>query len=98
QAQPEVFGLAQEPPPLVSPAPVQMAQPATPGAAKEPIWDAEERPTSRPAPPPPPRPSEGHASRFSIWFSPRVLPWVVVGAVLLAFLLTFFPWVGLYPG
>jgi hypothetical protein len=36
--------------------------------------------------------------RYHLRLSPRVLPWVVVVALVLVFVLTFFAWVGFYPG
>ena len=36
--------------------------------------------------------------RVNIWMSPRVLPWIAVAAMLIVFVLMFFPWVGFYPG
>jgi hypothetical protein len=44
-------------------------------------------------PPPLPPPPGDYVHRLNIWISPRVLPWVVLGAVVLVFLVTFFPWV-----
>jgi hypothetical protein len=39
-----------------------------------------------------------YQNRWSLWFSPRVLPWVAVGALVLVFVLSFFSWFGFYPG
>jgi hypothetical protein len=43
-------------------------------------------------------PPEGYRRTWTIWFSPKVLPWVAPVCVLLVFILQFFPWVGLYQG
>jgi hypothetical protein len=53
-------------------------------------------PVSWPAAPPPVTGDYRH--RGTVWLSPRVLPWLAVGALVLVFVLTFFPWVGFYPG
>ena len=53
-------------------------------------------PVSRPAAPPPVTGDYRHRGTVSL--SPRVLPWLAVGALVLVFVLTFFPWVGFYPG
>ncbi len=52
-------------------------------------------PPKPPTPPQPeiPRPTE-HTHKFSIWLSPSVIQWIVVGAMVLIFVLTFFPWIG----
>ena len=39
-----------------------------------------------------------HAHRWSVHINPHVLRWVVVAAVVALFVLSFFPWVGRYPG
>jgi hypothetical protein len=41
---------------------------------------------------------EGYQRKYTIWFSPKILQYVAPVAVLLVFVLTFFPWVGFYPG
>jgi amino acid transporter len=43
-------------------------------------------------------PPGDYRHRYSAWLSPRVLPWIVVAALVLVFVLTFFSWVGFYPG
>ncbi len=48
--------------------------------------------------PPPPTPPEGYTHKFSLSINPRILPWIAPGAFVLIFFLTFFNWVGMYPG
>jgi hypothetical protein len=50
-------------------------------------------PAQVPAPPP-----GDYRHRWSVHVNPHVLPWVAVAAVLGVFVLSFFPWVGRYPG
>jgi len=46
-----------------------------------------------------PEPVAGdYRHRVNVWLSPRVLPWIAVGALVIVFILMFFPWVGYYPG
>jgi hypothetical protein len=61
---------------------------------------ARPEPAVSPAPAAPQRVPVSHdyRHRWSIWFSARVLPWVVVGLLSVVLVLTFFPWVGYYPG
>jgi hypothetical protein len=47
---------------------------------------------------PTPTPTGDYTKTCAMYFSPRVLPWVVAGSVVLIFILQFFPWVGVYPG
>jgi hypothetical protein len=47
---------------------------------------------------PPPAEPGGYRHAIPIWFSPRVLQWIVPVCLILVFLLTFFRWVGVYPG
>src|SRR5262249_41137600 len=55
---------------------------------------AAEKPAAapRPAPPPPPPPGD-YARTFTMWMSPRVVPWIIPGALALVVLLLFAPWV-----
>ena len=47
----------------------------------------------------PSEPGSGdYRHRLRIWFSPRVLPWIAVAALVIVFILTFFSWDGYYPG
>lgn len=41
---------------------------------------------------------EGYQRKYTIWFSPKYLQYVAPVALFLIFVLTFFPWVGVYPG
>jgi hypothetical protein len=40
----------------------------------------------------------GYARTTAITLSPRVVPWVAPACLVVAFVLTFFPWVGYFPG
>jgi hypothetical protein len=59
-------------------------------------------PSPPPLSPPPLAPEPtivgDYRHRWTVQVSPRVLPWVAAGALVLVFLLTFFPWVGFHPG
>lgn len=87
-------------PPPVAPSPP--AGPDTypvttePPPAPPPAQEAPRRKKEAPAapPPPPPVPTGDYTRTSTIWISPRVVPWVAPTALLLAFLLTFFPWAG----
>lgn len=74
-------------PPSPSPGPMSGAPPmsdpsAPPGLKTETL----------PPPPPPAPPADGPTRGFGCALDPQWLDWVPVGCVLLAFLLTFFPW------
>jgi hypothetical protein len=98
----DVYGVRSEPE-------ARPAAPAAPPAPATPAGDmfapARAEPdragvTGAPEPAPSfgPAPSEGYTHAWSVPFSPRVLQWVPPVAMVLIFLLQFFPWVGLYPG
>jgi hypothetical protein len=53
-------------------------------------------PSAKPLPAPPT--STEYQRTHALTLSPKVMPWVSVGAWFLVFVLFFFPWVGLYPG
>jgi hypothetical protein len=89
-------------PPVETPAfstapPEQAFSFATPPAAppKAPATSSSSGPSTPPAPPPPPG---DYTRKVAICFSDKVLQWVPPGAILLIFFLTWFPWVGVYPG
>jgi predicted Zn finger-like uncharacterized protein len=91
-------------PPPVAPAPAPVpAPPADPGTypvATEPAPPAAPPPPQQEAPrrkkeapaAPPPEPTGDYTHTRSLWISPRAVPWLAPAALLLAFLLTFFPW------
>jgi len=87
--QPDVYGVEEPAAPLSPP-------PAATATAPPPKTSAP-APKS-PPPPPPTAPSLATDFRggFTVPFSPRVLPWVAVGALVLIFILTLFSWVGAY--
>jgi hypothetical protein len=55
-----------------------------------------DRPIREPAVSFSPAPPAGYGHTFTVWLSPRVLPWVAAGSVVLVFVLSFFPWIGIY--
>jgi hypothetical protein len=75
------------------PSPVTGAPPPPRPPGGSPPGYFEEQPTYPTTPPP-----EGYQRKFTIWFSPTVLQYVAPVAVFLIFVLTFFAWVGIYPG
>jgi hypothetical protein len=82
-----------EAPPPPPPAPPPPAPPE-PAKKDESILELPSAPTPAPSPPPP----GDYTRTYSMWVSPKVLQFVAPAAMLLIFILTFFPWVGLYPG
>jgi hypothetical protein len=79
-ATPETYAVTSEP-----------APPAPPPAQQEAPRRKKEAPAAPPTPPPP-VPTGDYTHTRSCWISPRVTPWLAPAALLLAFLLTFFPW------
>src|SRR5207253_4387536 len=55
-----------------------------------------QQPSPEQAPPPPP--PTGYEHVFTIWISPRGVPWIAPVALFLVLILMFFPWTGVYPG
>jgi hypothetical protein len=92
-------------PPPAAPVPVP-APPVAPAApAPGPVAPAAYTPPppglvpTAPAPPAaPPEAPPGYTKSFAITLSPRVLAWLPAVCLSVAFLLTFFPWVGSYFG
>jgi len=84
----DVFGFAASPP---SSAP-RVEYPAPPVSAPEPPKKQRARETP-PSPPPP----VDYQQTLTIWISPRVVPWIAPVALLLVFVLMWFPWID-YPG
>jgi hypothetical protein len=97
-AAPEAYGL-REPdlaPSSPPPAPPSAPPPSDPLAVQPP-------PPELMTPPPPPAPEPpktplGYTRTRACTLSPKVLQWVPPVALLLVFILSFFPWVGIYPG
>ena len=96
-APPETYGLQHEAIPPQTPAhlhteaPAVMAPSPTEGmplAPLPPMTSAESLPSS----------SIGYKKSRTIYFSPRILQWLAPAALVLVFILQFFPWVGIYPG
>jgi hypothetical protein len=92
-AQPDVFSIRHDPAPPPPPPPVSNLEPLPPLSSAT---------TTTPAVPPPPSlsslPPEGYHHTATVWFSPKVLPWIAPVCLLLVFVLLFFNWVGVYPG
>jgi hypothetical protein len=94
------------PPPPMPPLPAsdlafeQTASPSRPsstfasGAPSAPRQSFIEAQPTYPSTPTP----EGYQRKYTVWFSPKYLQYVAPVAVFLVFILTFFPWVGVYPG
>lgn len=79
-SQPDVFQVSPEPPP--------------PSPRQEP---ARSRRDATPAPPPPPPPpTSGYQRTFSLTLNPKAAAWVAPAAIVLIFVLLFFPWVSTY--
>lgn len=91
------------PPTPAEPPPAPPGQPAAPDEpAPVPETYLTDRPADTPAPhlpdlPPLERELSGYRHMSSLPLEPRVVRWVPVATLLLAFVLTFFPWDGLYP-
>jgi hypothetical protein len=92
-------------PPPLAPSPPDGAdtysvatEPSAPAPpAPPPRQEAPPRKKETPAPPPP-VPTGDYTQKQTIWISPRVVPWIAPAALLLALLLTFFPWAGYADG
>jgi hypothetical protein len=76
---PETYGVVPEPAPSAPPPP------------QEPPRKKKEAPAAPPTPLPP-VPTGDYTRTSTIWVSPRVVPWIAPAALVVAFLLTFFPW------
>ncbi len=74
-------------PPVTAVTPVTVPPPA-PAPTAPPLAPA-------PAPEPPP---QDYTRRWTIWIGPNFWCWVAVAAALLVVVLSFFPWVGYFPG
>ncbi len=94
------------PPPAPAPHPADLAFESLPAAPRAPSGFTGGAPSSaprqtfteeQPSYPSAPTP-EGYQRKYTIWFSPKVLQYVAPVALFLIFVLTFFPWVGVYPG
>lgn len=92
--EPDVFSVRHDPPPAAPPLPPPVSNlPPLPSSTAT----TSSKPPS-PAPSLSPLPTEGYKHTRTLWFSPRVLPWIAPACLLLVFFLQFFNWVGLYPG
>src|SRR5213079_261119 len=67
-------------------------------AAPEPVHETYVAPPDLPHLPAVDRELSGFGRVASFPLDPRVIRWVPAGALFLAFVLTFFPWNGLFPG
>jgi hypothetical protein len=84
----------------VSPEPTPPAAPSVAGAAAPPRVEAPKLKASVSAPPPPPPlpPPAGYGRKFSLQLNSIVLAWIPAASLFLIFILTFFTWVGSFPG
>jgi hypothetical protein len=86
---------APPPPPLqptqLAPAPVKETY-----VASEPEWSAQ--PAGLPNIPQPDREMSGFSRMISVPLDMKIIPWIPAGALLLIFVLTWFPWNGIFPG
>jgi hypothetical protein len=83
---------APPPPPSVTPSFSLEPPPTPPSTATTP---------TPPSPPPslaPSLPPEGYHRTLTVWFSPKVLPWIAPVCLILVFFFQFGDWVGIYPG
>jgi hypothetical protein len=94
------------PPPVVPPPVSDLVLEGTPPASRAPSSFTGGTPSpaprqvfteAEPSYPSTPTP-EGYQRKYTIWFSPKILQYVAPVGLLLIFVLTFFPWVGVYPG
>jgi hypothetical protein len=99
QSQHDVYAMREEPAPHT---PAQSAQaiaaPPPAAGAPEPVAPTVAPPTHEPAARPARTLPEGYRRVHTLWFSARVMPYVAPVCLVLVFLLTFFSWVGVYPG
>jgi hypothetical protein len=86
-----VSDLVLEEVPLTSRAPATFSGGAASAGSRPTITEAQPSYPSAPTP-------EGYQRKYTIWFSPKALQYVAPVALFLVFVLTFFPWVGVYPG
>jgi hypothetical protein len=84
------------PPSFAAPPPMPKQPPARERPAPPPVpeWEAPMTPEVMP----PPSTAGGYRYSIPLRFNPRVLAWVVPVLLILVLVLTFFPWVGGYPG
>src|SRR5262249_31837304 len=97
----ETFGLSPPPPAAERPsAPEPRYTP--PPRHEQPPWEMREpEPASEGlevAPPTAPPQPEGYMRKLTLSINPLILPWIAPGAFVLISFLTFFNWVGMYPG
>ncbi len=89
--EPRIYGVTSEPVP----------DPAAPAPPPAPRPAPAQRPAPKPAPPPPPPPRTtpvGYARTRSATLDARVIYWAAPALLVIVFVLSFFPWVGLYYG
>ena len=91
--EPDIFSVRHDPAPLAPAEPVSNLEPLPPLSTA-----TTSKPASSPAPSLSSLPPEGYHRTLTLWFSPRVLPWIAPVCLLLVFFLLFFNWVGVYPG
>jgi hypothetical protein len=85
---------AEAPPPPPPPAPVT----TEPTASPPPAGSNFQPPAPTTGTSSAPVPTGDYRANHAMYFSPKVLPWIVAVSLVLVFVLQFFPWVGIYPG
>jgi hypothetical protein len=96
---PEVFSIRHDPAPPPPPAaPPQTQMPDFDISPPSTATTTSKPPAPSPGPSLSPLPPEGYQRTLTLWFSPKVLPWIAPVCLLLVFVLFSFNWVGLYPG
>ena len=85
-------------PGFAAPPPVKESPPPRGGAALPNHSETDDGPSPAADRAPPPPPPEGYAHARVLTLNQRLIPFLAPAALGLIFLLTFFPWIGLYPG
>src|SRR5262249_54221653 len=89
----------QPPPPAPAPPPPAPSVPVSAPAPQPPPAPAQTGTAAPSGPTPAPEPViTEHTGRFSIWINPFYVQFVAPALLFLVFILTFFSWVGFYPG
>jgi hypothetical protein len=90
-----IFALAEPPPVLPAPVPPVVVAPSM---APPPPKPPKQAPLPVPSPAPRSSAPADYSGKFTIWLSPLYMQYVPAVALFLVFILTFFTWVGYYPG
>lgn len=98
----ETYGVAADPvlpaaPPSAAPS-LELAPTLIPGAMPALPSIVAPAAASTPASPAPPAAPAGYTRKAAFALNPRVVPWIAPICLFVVFVLTFFPWVGYFPG